>query len=129
MKFPHCGTKSVYIKTCLLKQRKYTFTAQCGNFIIFLSSRFYVKSVFWDSRSANSTILTHLEALNCDFYEFLHFLKAKINQKSKLRISKIVKKAYFALLESSKLISRKISVIQKSSNFHTVLSLPLAKIA
>ena len=31
---------------------------------------------FWDSRSAKSAILTHLEALNCDFYEFLHFLKA-----------------------------------------------------
>ena len=31
---------------------------------------------FEDSKSAKSAILTHLEALNFDFYEFLHFLKA-----------------------------------------------------
>ena len=35
---------------------------------------------FGDSRSAKSAILTHLEALNFDFYEFLHFLKAEFNQ-------------------------------------------------
>ena len=30
----------------------------------------------WDSRSAKSAILTHLEAVNFDFFnEFLHFLK------------------------------------------------------
>ena len=33
-----------------------------------------------DSRSAKSVILTHLEALNFDFYEFLHCLKAEISQ-------------------------------------------------
>ena len=32
---------------------------------------------FWDPRSAKIAILTHLEALNFDFYEFLQFLKAK----------------------------------------------------
>ena len=31
-----------------------------------------------DSWSAKSAILTHLEALNLDVYEFLHFLKADI---------------------------------------------------
>ena len=35
---------------------------------------------FWYSRSAKSVILTQLEALNFDFYEFLHFLKAEIYQ-------------------------------------------------
>ena len=35
---------------------------------------------FWDSRSAKSAILTHLEALKCDFNEFLHFLNAEIYQ-------------------------------------------------
>ena len=30
---------------------------------------------FEDSKSAKSVILTHLEAMNFDFYEFLHFLK------------------------------------------------------
>ena len=34
---------------------------------------------FEDSWSAKSTILTHLEALNYDFYEFLHFLYADIH--------------------------------------------------
>ena len=35
---------------------------------------------FWDSRSAKYFILTHLEARNCGFNEFLHFLKAEISQ-------------------------------------------------
>ena len=35
---------------------------------------------FWDSRSAKSAILTHLKALNCDFDDFLYFLKAEIYQ-------------------------------------------------
>jgi len=34
---------------------------------------------FWDSTSEKSAILTHLEALNFDVYEVLHFLKAKIH--------------------------------------------------
>ena len=34
---------------------------------------------FEDSRSAKSAILTRLEALNFNFHEFLHFLKAEIN--------------------------------------------------
>ena len=35
---------------------------------------------FVDSRNAKFAILTDLEALNLDFYEFLHFLKAEIGQ-------------------------------------------------
>ena len=35
---------------------------------------------FGDSRSAKSAILPHLQALNFDCLEFLHFLKAKIYQ-------------------------------------------------
>ena len=35
---------------------------------------------FGDSRSAKSAILTHLETLNFDLYEFLHFLKAETYQ-------------------------------------------------
>ena len=37
---------------------------------------------FGDSKSAKSAILAHLEALNFDFYVFLHFLKAEIDQLS-----------------------------------------------
>ena len=36
--------------------------------------------IFWDSRSAKSAILTHLEALKFDFNEFLHFQQAEIQQ-------------------------------------------------
>ena len=35
---------------------------------------------FWDSRSAKSAILTHLEVLNFASYEIMHFLKAQIHQ-------------------------------------------------
>ena len=46
---------------------------QCENFMIFLSLRFYVKSIFGILRSA---IPTHLEVLNFNFHEFLHSWKA-----------------------------------------------------
>ena len=40
-----------------------------------------------DSRSAKSAILTHLEALNFDLDELLHFLKAEIYQINKIQSS------------------------------------------
>ena len=40
---------------------------------------------FGDFRSTKSTILTHLEALNFDQYEFLHFLVGDIYQISKIQ--------------------------------------------
>ena len=40
---------------------------------------------FGDSRSAKSVTFTHLEALNSDFHEFLHFLKAEIYQINKIQ--------------------------------------------
>ena len=39
---------------------------------------------FEDSWSAKSDIFPHSEALNFDFYEFLHFLKAEIDQLNKI---------------------------------------------
>ena len=39
---------------------------------------------FWDSWSAKSDILTHLEALNFDTYEFLHISEAEIYQINKI---------------------------------------------
>ena len=38
---------------------------------------------FVDSIGAKSAILKHFEALNFDYYEFLHFLKAGIYQTNK----------------------------------------------
>ena len=48
-----------------------------------------------DSRSAKSAILTHLEALNLDFCEFLHFLKVEMHQNDIFRALKIAKIAFF----------------------------------
>ena len=39
----------------------------------------------WVSIRAKSAILTHLEAMNFDFYELLHFLKSEIYQTSKIK--------------------------------------------
>ena len=38
-----------------------------------------------ESRHSKSAILRHLEALNFDFNEFLHFLKAEIYQIDKIQ--------------------------------------------
>ena len=66
---------------------------------------------FKDSRSAKSAILTHLEALNFNLYEFLHFLKTEIYLLNTIQSSQ---NGIFCTFNSSKLISRKISVIEKS---------------
>jgi len=39
---------------------------------------------FGDSLRAKSAILAHLEALNFDFYAFLHFLKAELSLTNKI---------------------------------------------
>ena len=52
--------------------------------------------------------LTHLEALDFDFHEIVHFQKAEIYLNENFRAPKIVKIALFAILHSPKLISRKI---------------------
>ena len=52
-----------------------------GNFSI---TQFLREINFRDSKSAKTAILTHKEALKCDFYELLHFLKAEIYQINKI---------------------------------------------
>ena len=81
---------------------------------------------FGDSRSAKYAILTNLEALNFDFYEILHFLKAEIDQIHKFQSPKM---AVIELLDSPKLISRKIWMTKKSSNFHIVVLPPNSRIS
>ena len=56
-----------------------------------------------DSKSAKSAILTLLEALNFDFWEFLHFLKAEIAKLTKFRAPKMAKKAVLELPGSQNL--------------------------
>ena len=83
--------------------------AQCGNFMIFLSLRIYMKSIFGIRyTSAKSAIFTNLEALDFDFYEFLHFLNYEIYQIIELQSPKNGKMAVLELTDSPKLISRKI---------------------
>ena len=61
---------------------------------------FYITEIlreinFVDSRSAKSAILTHLEALNFDFYKFVHFWKVEIHQIKKIQSPKNGKKKQF----------------------------------
>ena len=60
------------------------------------------------SRVSKSAILTYLESLNFDLYPFLHFLKAENHQINKFRAPKVAKMVILKLLDSQKLISRKI---------------------
>ena len=65
---------------------------------------------FWNSRSAKSAILIHLEALNCDFLLiFALSERQKMTKFANFRAYKMVKTAVFALLEATKLISRIVS--------------------
>ena len=75
---------------------------------------------FEESRSSKTAILGILEALNFDFYKFLHFLKAEIIKLTKFRAPKMAKMAFLEFLNSPNLISRKISVTEKSFHLHTV---------
>ena len=50
---------------------------------------------FGDSQSAKSAVLTHLEASNFDYSEFLHFWKAAIYQINKIQRSKKWQKRHF----------------------------------
>ena len=63
---------------------------------------------FGNSRSAKSAFSTHLEALNFDWYGFLHVLKAEIYQIDKIQMPQNGKMTFSELLHSLKLISRNI---------------------
>ena len=65
---------------------------------------------FGDFRSAKLAISTHLEALNFDFHQFLNFVKAENDQKTKFRVFKIVKMAFLVFQRYQKFISRKIGM-------------------
>ena len=86
--------------------------------MIFLSLRFYVKIIFGDSRSAKSAHFVILGALN--FANLVNSTLFKVQRFVKFRASKCVEMVDCAPLESTKLISRKIWVIGKLRNFHTV---------
>ena len=89
--------------------------------VFFLSLRFYVKSM-----------LGILEVQNLQFWHILRFwiwlfmilctLRIlKFTKSKKVRAPKPAKTALFEFLHSPRLISRKIWVIEKSENLHTML--------
>jgi len=80
--------------------------AQCRNFM----RQILRETNLGDSISVKSAIFTHLEALNSDFNEFLHFSRAEIDQINKIQSLKNGKNSSWAssLLDCPKLISRKI---------------------
>ena len=61
------------------------FDTQCGTTKIYLCLKILREIKVGWSIVSKSTTLTHLEALSFEFYEFLHFLRAGINQIRKLR--------------------------------------------
>ena len=69
---------------------------------------------FEDSRSAKSANLTHSEALNFGFYEFKPFLRQKFTESTKFRALTMEKMVLLQLLNSTKLVSRKIQVTENS---------------
>ena len=72
----------------MMKNINSHFKAICTvwNFHDFTISQILREIIFGDYRSAKSAILTHFEALNFDFYEVVHFLKAEICQKLKIQV-------------------------------------------
>ena len=69
----------------------------CSNTYIFR------EIIYRNFEGPKTAILTHLEALNCDFSELLHFLKAEMYQIHIFRALKIAKMAYFEALPFSKI--------------------------
>ena len=71
---------------------------------------------FWDFERAKFAIQTYLEALNYDFYEFKHFLKAEIYQFKKILSPKNGKNGNFETSKFSKIdfIHAKIRMKDKS---------------
>ena len=79
-----------------------------GNFTICLPSKLYMKSNSVEFKCHKMSFLALLETLNFNFSKFEPFLKSKNYQKSKFRISKIVKMAIFDIQILQKLILSKI---------------------
>ena len=73
---------------------------------------------FGDSRRAKSAILTHLENLKFDFYEFYTFLRLKFTKNQNSESPQLQKMAFLKHRGFQKSISRKILVTEKCCNFH-----------
>ena len=74
----------------------------------FSTSQFLREINFWDYRSSKNCYFDIFEPLKFDFDNFLQFLSSTNWPKVEFRASESAKMPVFELLESSKLISRKI---------------------
>ena len=75
---------------------------------------------FGDSRSANYAIVAHSWALNSNLSNVCNFWRLESTKNQNLECPKWRKMTFSERPGSQKLISRKIWVIAKSRNFHTV---------
>ena len=83
--------------------------------------KFHDFSITQILREIKSAISTHLEALNFDFNEFLHFFNAEIYQVNKIQSPKNGKNGNFYMISRfSKFDFTENLNDRKSSNFHTV---------
>ena len=81
---------------CLTERHKITFLNHTEwKFHDFSIIQIFREINFNEFEGPKSVILTHLEALNFDSYEFLHFLKGEIDQINKNQKPKICKKGSF----------------------------------
>ena len=83
---------------------------QCGIMRIFLPLRFYVKSKLSILEPKKLPFQHIKKALNFDFNEFLHFVKAENDQRINIQSLQNCKNGILGILESHKLFSRKICV-------------------
>ena len=94
----HVGTLSICRLCCMFKKNTLEDSvnkSKCGNFMIFLSFRFYVKS-----------ILGILDVQMVYFYDFFHLLKSEIFQINRIQSTP---KRHKWQSQNFQLISRKIS--------------------
>ena len=89
-------------------QKSFVFTTQFGKFQAFSVIQILREINFGESRSSKNAIFAIFGAPNFVFLVNFSLQKAQKSLKSKFRASKCFKIAYFALLESKKLSSRKI---------------------
>ena len=107
-----CSSETVHIRPNVFE--KLWFSLITKNVSTFFSCLhdFSIIQILREINFGDSRDSTHLEVLNFDLYEFFHFLK--FTKSTKFRTPKMAKTAVFSLLNSPKLISRKIWMTENS---------------
>ena len=109
----HAQTHGVQTTKYVFHEKNDFIFAQCGNFMIFLSLRFYVKSILGILEVQNLSFDT-FRGCRFWFYWILTFWSLKFTKLTKSSALKMEKLAVLQLQNSPKLIWRKIGVTEKS---------------